>query len=92
MKEGIHVDLEMIDRLRGMVRAISEESVEIKADDNLFKTGLLDSMLLIRLVEMIEKEFQISVEDRELSPDYFLTLERMSIFIGTKLSESASKQ
>lgn len=82
----------MIDRLRGMVQAISEESVEIKADDNLFKTGLLDSMLLIRLVEKIEKEFHISVEDRELSPDYFLTLDRMSLFIRTKLGDSAGKQ
>jgi acyl carrier protein len=86
------VDQELLGRLRGLLKAVTEEDVNVAPDENLFKVGLMDSMLLIRLVERIEQEFKISVADREMSPDYFLSLERMSLFVQKKLAEAEGKQ
>lgn len=77
-------------RLRELLSAIVDDTEGLATDDNLFKLGILDSVLLIQLVEKIEDEFSISVEDRELSPDYFLSIDRMNIYIQHKLSGSGS--
>jgi acyl carrier protein len=86
------VDQELLGRLQALLQAVVEEDMNVMPDDNLFKVGVLDSMLLIRLVERMEKEFNISVADREMSPDYFLSLERMSLFVRTKLAKAEGKQ
>jgi acyl carrier protein len=82
------VDKDLLDHLRRLLQAVSEEDVHVEPDENLFKVGLLDSMLLIRLVEQIERDFHITVSDREMSPDYFLSLDRIRLFVQHKLAEA----
>lgn len=82
------LDQELIDRTRTLLREILEEDVDVAPDENLFKIGLMDSMLLVSLVERLEKELSITIEDREITPDYFLSLERISLFLRKKLSEA----
>jgi len=72
-----------------LVRVI-EDDVVIGVEDNLFQFGVLDSVLLIRLVGEIEKTFAISVTDREMIPDYFLSINRMSLYVLGKLAQSDS--
>lgn len=74
-------------RLHELLSNVVEDTDGLGFEDNLFKLGILDSVLLIQLVERIEDEFSISVEDRELSPDYFLSLDRMATYVQHKLSE-----
>lgn len=74
-------------RLHKLLSEIAEDIEGLRSEDNLFKLGVLDSVLLIHLVDKIEEEFSISVEDRELSPDYFLSLDRMAVYVEHKLSQ-----
>jgi len=83
------VDKELLERVRRLLQSVSEEAAQVEPNDNLFKMGLLDSMLLIRLVEQLERDFHISIADREMSPDYFLSLERIRLFVQHKLAEAA---
>lgn len=82
------MDKDLLEHLRRLLQTVSEEDVHVEPDENLFKMGLLDSMLLIRLVEQLERDFQIRVADREMSPDYFLSLDRIGLFVQHKLAEA----
>jgi acyl carrier protein len=75
--------------LREMVQQVAQQQVEIAPSDNLFKLALLDSVLLIDLVQRIERAFGIRVADREMAPDNFLTLERMTFFVNGRLNEGS---
>jgi|GEM_PF-2101552 len=76
---------DVLGRIRQLVRDVAEQDVEIALDDNLFKLALLDSVLLIDLVARIERGFGIAVADREMAPDNFLTIERITLFVTQKL-------
>ena len=76
-------------QLRALLTKISDEDVVVGFEDNLFQLGVLDSVLLIRLVNELELAFEISVTDREMIPDYFLSLHRLSLFMRRKLGQSA---
>jgi acyl carrier protein len=57
-------------------------------DQSLIGTGILDSLALLRLVVLIEKQFGVTVQDGELIPDNFETIERINTFLKKK-KESA---
>lgn len=78
------------ERLREMLSAVVDNTEGLATDDDLFKLGILDSVLLIQLVHKIEDSFSISVEDRELSPDYFLSIDRMNLYIQHKLGHTSN--
>ncbi len=72
------------------VVANGDVAEELQPDDNLFQLGILDSVLLVRLVEKMEDVFAIAVEDRELSPDYFLSIERMALYVEHKINTGST--
>lgn len=47
-------------------------------------SGILDSLTLLRLVVMIEERFGVAVEDGELIPDNFETINRIKAFLESK--------
>jgi acyl carrier protein len=51
---------------------------------SLIANQVLDSLALLRLVIVIEERFGITVEDGELIPDNFETINNMEKFIETK--------
>lgn len=76
-------------QLRALLVSVVEDDVAVGVEDNLFQLGILDSVLLIRLVSELEKTFNISVTDREMVPDYFLSLHRLSLYVQQKQAQSA---
>ncbi len=76
---------EMTDRLRQLLQEVVDEKLSIGTDDNLFKLGILDSVLLIQLVTRLESQFGISVADREMVPDNFLSLDRIRLYLAQKM-------
>jgi acyl carrier protein len=84
------VNIDFKERLREMLGAVVENIDGLASDDDLFKLGILDSVMLIQLVHKIEDAFSISVEDRELSPDYFLSIDRMNLYLQHKLGRSSN--
>jgi methoxymalonate biosynthesis acyl carrier protein len=59
--------------------------VEIDEDENLFKSGLVNSLFAMQLVLYIEKEFTISIDRDDLDMKNFNSLNNITSFIKKKL-------
>lgn len=57
---------------------------EIGLDESLISSGILDSMIVLQLVAFIEDQFGITVEDEELTPDNFETINQLRTLIERK--------
>ena len=53
-------------------------------DDTPLLEGILDSVTLFRLVGFLEDEFSVAIEDDELAPANFGSLNRIAEFIRSK--------
>ena len=58
----------------------------LTADTPLITGGILDSLATLRLVEFLEKEFEIQIEAYEADVDNFNSLEQIDRFVDTKLA------
>jgi acyl carrier protein len=59
--------------------------------DSFLEKGLIDSMGIMTLVEFVRDKFAIAVEDEELIPENWDSVQRIAIFVQNKLSaESAA--
>lgn len=81
---------ELKHQLRDLLMKVVDEEITVGFDDNLFQLGVLDSVILIHFVSDLEKTFGISVADREMVPDYFLSIYRVSLYVQQKLAQSAA--
>jgi acyl carrier protein len=68
-----------------IVNATLAEDKNISYDTLLFETGLLDSMGLLFLIEFLKEEFGVQVNDEELLPENFESVNSIIKFIGGKL-------
>jgi len=64
--------------------SISNNS-EIKDDTLIFDSGILDSMGLLFLIEFLNDNYQITVEDEELLPNNFESINNITEFIQKKM-------
>lgn len=62
----------------------------IGSDESLLSSGVLDSLALLRLILFIEEQFGIAVEDGEVIPENFDTLDRIEAFLEGKRRVSSS--
>jgi acyl carrier protein len=74
---------EIIKELKAYFTDIS--STELKGSDNLFETGVLDSMGIMKLLVFIEEKFKISAEAEEITEDNFKSLNAIAQLISGKL-------
>ena len=56
----------------------------IKDTDNLFTSGVLDSLTLIQFVLAIEDQFQIRIGNEDISYEQFQSLQKISALLKTK--------
>lgn len=56
----------------------------VRRDESLLQNGILDSMGVLELVSYLEEEFGITVEDDDMSPENFQTIERIAVFVTEK--------
>jgi acyl carrier protein len=59
----------------------------INPDESLFASGVLDSLSLLRLIAFIEEQFGVVVDDAEVVPDNFQTINEINGFITKKMQE-----
>ncbi|MBE5982847.1 acyl carrier protein [Lacrimispora sp. AGF001] len=59
---------------------------ELKDEDNIFDTGLVNSLFAVNLVSFIESEFDISIENSELDLDNFKDIRSITSLIERKRS------
>jgi len=68
-----------------------ENSEALTADTPLITGGILDSLATLRLVEYLEKEFEIQIEAYEADVDNFNSLDRINRFVDEKLAATKGK-
>lgn len=61
-----------------------DNQTKLDPDSSLLSSGILDSMALLRLVGFIEERFGVMVEDGELLPENFQTINLIKSFVETK--------
>ena len=70
-------------------RDLLYERGEPVAPDEPLVDGLLDSIDVLRVVVFVEKQFGIRIEDDELVPENFATIESLTRFVEAKQTELA---
>ena len=60
------------------------ELLPLQNDTPLLESGILDSLALLSLLVFLEKEFNISVDDFEIIPENFNTIETICAFIRSR--------
>ena len=59
----------------------------LNSDDSLLDKGIIDSTGILEIVAYIEEEFDIEVEDEELIPDNFDSVNKLAEYIRRKNSK-----
>jgi acyl carrier protein len=59
-------------------------------DDSFLQNGLVDSMGIMTLVDFVSKTYAIRVEDEELVPDNWDSVNRIAAFVRSRLKEKVS--
>ena len=72
-------------KIREFLGRFIEES-RVGDDDNIFETGLVNSLFALQLVSFIEQEFDISIENEELDIQHFKDINSIASLISKKLS------
>jgi acyl carrier protein len=62
---------------------IDNGEVSLTKDEPLFE-GLLDSLAVLRLVAFLESEFGVQVEDGDITPANFNTVDRIGAYLRRK--------
>ena len=57
---------------------------EVKEDDSLFRSSLLDSVMLVALISLLEESYDIQVSPREIVPANFDTAGNILNFLKSK--------
>ncbi len=68
-----------------IVEASLSDANTIKDDTLIFDDGLLDSMGLLFLIEFLNENYKIEVNDEELNPKNFESINSIISFVETKL-------
>jgi acyl carrier protein len=54
--------------------------------DNLLESGVIDSLGVLELVTFMQQEFSVTVDDEDLTPENFQTIEFMARFVARSLA------
>jgi acyl carrier protein len=65
---------------------MGEKGTRIDPQVSLFDTGVVDSLSLLRLINFLEEQYGIVVEDEEVVPANFDTLNIIESFVARKLN------
>jgi acyl carrier protein len=63
---------------------------ELRPEDNLFTSGILDSAGLLHFVGFIELEFKIEIPDEDLIPEKFTSISSIADYIRSRSPERAA--
>jgi acyl carrier protein len=60
---------------------IYDDEKDFDENTNLIERGIVDSMSLVRLISFIEENYEIQVQDEDIVPENFSSLNKISSFI-----------
>ena len=73
------------ERIRGIVRKVSNKTALPDPDESLFDSGFLDSFALPDMVSELEREFGIKIPDSDLNPRKFESISRIQSYIESRM-------
>ena len=56
----------------------------LDGSDSLLENGIIDSVGMLNLVEFLEKKYSIKIDEDDLMPENFDTLDAIEDYVGTK--------
>jgi acyl carrier protein len=63
---------------------LGSEQTRLDPDESLISSGVLDSLALLRLIAFLEEQMGVTVEDSEVIPENFETVNEIKGFIERK--------
>ncbi len=61
---------------------------ELKDDEPLLTSNIIDSLGSFRMIAFLEETFPLTIEDTDMVPEYFQTLNDVESFVARKLGKS----
>jgi acyl carrier protein len=63
---------------------VGAKKTELTPETSLISSGIIDSLSLIRLINFIETNFDVTIEDHEVVVENFETLNNLAALIASK--------
>jgi acyl carrier protein len=79
--------LDVIERFMVTEIAVNRDKKSLEPEEDLLGSGIIDSLGIMKLVLFMEDTFGIKVNDEEIVPDNFQTLNNMVKFIEQKIQK-----
>ena len=79
----------IIDYIRNQILS-SRTGEKIDPDENIFTSGLVDSVGMMQLIAFIEKRFEFKVPPQDLLPENFMTIATMARYFEGQINDRAS--
>jgi D-alanine--poly(phosphoribitol) ligase subunit 2 len=77
--------MSILERIKPLVEEIAFKNVSI--DEPLYTSNLIDSMGTVDLALMLEDEFNIKIDTRDIIENNFDSLRKLTNYIESRLSE-----
>ena len=77
--------MEIIERIKPLVEEITFKCVE--NDEPLYTSNLIDSMGTVDLAMMLEEEFKIKIDTRDIIESNFDSINKLAEYIKSRVSE-----
>jgi len=91
MKRCVNSQRRVQERIREYIieNILFGDGEQLSVDTSLQESGVLDSTGVLEIITFVEEEFGIQIEDDEVVPENFETLNKMSEYVQIKLSTNA---
>jgi acyl carrier protein len=60
---------------------VGQSGLNLKADDDLLESGLVDSLSIMKMIVFIEKEFEVKIPPQDLIIDNFITVNAIKDYL-----------
>ena len=82
--------LDVKDKVRAFVLEYAAGRItELTDDENLLQTNIIDSLGSFRMIAFLEETFPLTIEDTDMVPENFQTLNDIEIFVAGKLGKAS---
>jgi acyl carrier protein len=71
--------------IRDFFIELRDPNTKVGDDESLLATGLLDSLAMVQLLAFIESQFHVTVDDDDLAPENFETINAIVKFVNSKV-------
>jgi acyl carrier protein len=64
---------------------VGSKGMKLDYDQSLISSGVIDSLAILRLITFIEQKFGVTVEDEDVVPDNFETINIITNYVKAKM-------